>query len=39
VATNANSEKARSIMEVSSAGKHEYGGKGRSVKYWGRLGC
>jgi hypothetical protein len=27
--TNANSEKARSRMEVSSAGKREYGDKGR----------
>jgi hypothetical protein len=26
-------------MEASSAGKREYGGKGRSVKYWARLGC
>jgi hypothetical protein len=26
-------------MEVSSAGKREYGGKGRWVKYWARLGC
>jgi hypothetical protein len=29
VATNANSKNARSRMEASSAGKHEYGGKGR----------
>jgi hypothetical protein len=26
-------------MEASSAGKREYGGKGRWVKYWARLGC
>jgi hypothetical protein len=26
-------------MEASSAGKHEYGGKRRGVKYWVRLGC
>jgi hypothetical protein len=26
-------------MEASSAGKREHGGKGRSVKYWARLGC
>jgi hypothetical protein len=26
-------------MEASSAGKHQYGGKGRSVKYWAHLGC
>jgi len=26
-------------MEASSAGKREYGGKGRRVKYWARLGC
>jgi hypothetical protein len=38
-ATNANSENARSRMVASSAGKREYGGKGRSVKYWARLGC
>jgi hypothetical protein len=26
-------------MEESSAGKREYGDKGRWVKYWARLGC
>jgi hypothetical protein len=26
-------------MEASSVGKCEYGGKGRSVKYWACLGC
>jgi hypothetical protein len=26
-------------VEESSAGKHEYGGKGRWVKYWAHLGC
>jgi hypothetical protein len=26
-------------MEASSAGKRDYGGKGRLVKYWARLGC
>jgi hypothetical protein len=26
-------------MEASSVGKCEYGGKGRWVKYWARLGC
>jgi hypothetical protein len=26
-------------MEASSAGKREYGGKGRWFKYWARLGC
>jgi hypothetical protein len=26
-------------MEASSAGKREYGGKEREVKYWARLGC
>jgi hypothetical protein len=26
-------------MEASSAGKREYGYKGRSVNYWARLGC
>jgi hypothetical protein len=26
-------------MEASSAGKHEYRGKGRLVKYWAHLGC
>jgi hypothetical protein len=26
-------------MEASSAGKSKYGGKGRWVKYWARLGC
>jgi hypothetical protein len=26
-------------MEASSAGKREYGGKGRWVKYWAHLGC
>jgi hypothetical protein len=26
-------------MEAISAGKREYGGKGRGVKYWARLGC
>jgi hypothetical protein len=26
-------------MEASSAGKREYGGKERWVKYWARLGC
>jgi hypothetical protein len=29
VGSNANSKIARSRMEASSAGKHEYGGKGR----------
>jgi hypothetical protein len=29
VATNANSENARSRTEASSAGKHEYGDEGR----------
>jgi hypothetical protein len=29
VATNANTENAKIRMEASSAGKHEYGGKGR----------
>jgi hypothetical protein len=38
VVTNANSEIARSRMEASSAGKREYGGKGRWVKYWAHLG-
>jgi hypothetical protein len=37
--TNANSENARSRMEASSAGKHEYGDTGSWVKYWARLGC
>jgi hypothetical protein len=26
-------------MEASFAGKREYGGKGRWVKFWARLGC
>jgi hypothetical protein len=26
-------------MEASSAGEREYGGKGRLVNYWARLGC
>jgi hypothetical protein len=26
-------------MEASIAGKREYGGKGRCVKHWARLGC
>jgi hypothetical protein len=26
-------------MEVSCAEKREYGGKGRRIKYWMRLGC
>jgi hypothetical protein len=26
-------------MGASSVGKREYGGKGRWVKYWARLGC
>jgi hypothetical protein len=38
VATNANSENARSSMEACSAGKHEYRGKERCVKYWACLG-
>jgi hypothetical protein len=29
VPTNANNKNARSRMEASSAGKHEYSGKGR----------
>jgi hypothetical protein len=37
--TNANSGNARSRMEASSAGKCEYGGKRRWVKYWAPLGC
>jgi hypothetical protein len=37
--TNANSENARSRMEVSSTGKRAYGGKGRRARYWSRLGC
>jgi hypothetical protein len=32
-------EKDRSRMKASSAGKHGYGDKGRWVKYWARLGC
>jgi hypothetical protein len=39
MATNVNSENARRRMEASSAGKHEYRGKGRLVKYWTRLDC
>jgi hypothetical protein len=35
-----NSKNARSRMEASSVGKHEYRGKGRWVsRYWVRLGC
>jgi hypothetical protein len=26
-------------MAAISAGKREYGGKGRRVSYWARLGC
>jgi hypothetical protein len=26
-------------MKATSAGKREYGGKGRRVNYWARLGC
>jgi hypothetical protein len=26
-------------MMARSAGKREYGDKGRTVKYWARLGC
>jgi hypothetical protein len=26
-------------MVASSAGKREYGDKGREVKYWARFGC
>jgi hypothetical protein len=29
----------RSRMAARSVGKHEYGDKGRSVKYWAHLGC
>jgi hypothetical protein len=39
MATNVNSENARSRMEASSMGKCEYGGKGRRVRYWVHLGC
>jgi hypothetical protein len=38
VATNSNSEKARSRIEASSAGMRWYGDKGRWVNYWARLG-
>jgi hypothetical protein len=37
-ATNQNSENVRSKIGASSAEKGEYGGKGRGVKYWARLG-
>jgi hypothetical protein len=39
MATNANSENARSRMEASSAGKHWYGAKEDESKYWVRLAC
>jgi hypothetical protein len=39
MATDANSENARSRMEASFAWKREYGSKGRGVKYWAHLGC
>jgi hypothetical protein len=39
VATNTNSENARSRMETGSVGKLEYRSKGTRVKYWARLGC
>jgi hypothetical protein len=38
VATNANSENARSRVEASSAGKREYGDERRFVKHLARLG-
>jgi hypothetical protein len=39
MATDANSENARSRIEANSAGKHEYRDKGIRVKYWAHLGC
>jgi hypothetical protein len=38
MASNVNSKNARIKMKASSAGKHEYRGKGRSFKYWVCLG-
>jgi hypothetical protein len=39
VATNSNSENARSRLVASLRCKRGYWDKGRRVKYWARLGC